>query len=59
MTDAELKKLTRLELIEILIAQDQEIEELKDKLKRAEDQSAITAQLADRIVNNDRSFDNE
>ena len=57
MTDQQLRKLTRLELIEILIAQDREIEELKEKLARAEEQVEVTSKLAGKILNTGRSSD--
>ncbi len=40
MTDRELRKLRRIDLLELLIQQDEEMEELKMRLKRAEEQLA-------------------
>jgi len=50
MTEKELKRLSKLEIIDILIAQDEEIEELKKKIENLEDQLRRSNEVIDKAL---------
>ena len=50
MTEKELKRLSKLEIIDILIAQDEEIEELQKKIENLEDQLARSNEVIDKVI---------
>ncbi len=50
MTEKELKRLSKLEIIDILIAQDEEIEELQKKIESLEEQLARSNEVIDKVI---------
>jgi len=50
MTEKELKRLSKLEIIDILIAQDEEIEELQKKIENLEDQLRRSNAVIDKVL---------
>ncbi len=50
MTDKELKRLKRIELLEILIAQDEEIEDLNNQLRDVKEQLARSNAIIDKVL---------
>ncbi len=51
MTDKELKRLRKIELLEILIAQDEEIEDLNNQLRDLREQLDRSNAIIDRVLN--------
>lgn len=50
MTEKELKKLNKLELVDVLIAQDEEIEELKAKVEDLQSQLKRSNDIIDKVL---------
>ena len=59
MTEKELKKLSKLELIDILIAQDEEVEDLNEKVRDLKDQLQRSNDIIDKVLMRIRSVREE
>ena len=59
MTEKELKKLSKLELIDILIAQDEEVEDLNEKVKDLKEQLQRSNDIIDKVLMRIRSVREE
>ena len=55
MTEKELRKLSKLELIDILIAQDEEVEDLNEKVKDLKEQLQRSNDIIDKVLMRIRS----
>ena len=59
MTEKELKKLSKLELIDILIAQDEEVEDLNEKVRDLKEQLQRSNDIIDKVLMRIRSVREE
>ena len=59
MTEKELRKLSKLELIDILIAQDEEVEDLNEKVKDLKEQLQRSNDIIDKVLMRIRSVREE
>ena len=59
MTEKELRKLSKLELIDILIAQDEEVEDLNEKVKDLKEQLQRSNDIIDKMLMRIRSVREE
>ena len=55
MTDKELKYLKRIDLLDIMIAQDKEIEQLRKRLEETEKRADLAEAVIKRFLNNETS----
>ena len=59
MTEKELKRLSKLEIIDILIAQDEEVEDLNEKVKDLKEQLQRSNDIIDKVLMRIRSVREE